>query len=86
MNDAGPFDCDAAGRTALFHAAEKGDMEEVHRIIFSVAGTGVCCQRLSLIQIKDESGATASDVAEQNGHAEIASLLRGEEMRMEFFE
>ena len=86
MSDSGPFECDSVGRTALFYAAKAGDLEEVRRIIYSLAGTGICCQRLSLIKVKDESGATASDVAEQNGHSEIADLLRGEEGRMEFFE
>ena len=56
------------------------------RMIFSLAGTGVCCQRLRVIAEKDSYGLTASEVAEQNGHKEIADLLRGEQMRMEFFE
>ena len=77
---------DSIGRTALFYAAERGDLKEVRRIIFSLAGTGLCCQRLSLIEIKDSSGLTASDVAEQAGHKGIADLLRGEQGRMEFFE
>ena len=77
---------DSIGRTALFYAAERGDLKEVRRIIFSLAGTGLCCQRLSLIEIRDSSGLTASDVAEQAGRKGIADLLRGEQMRMEFFE
>ena len=77
---------DSIGRTALFYAAERGDLKEVRRIIYSLAGTGLCCQRLSLIEIRDSSGLTASDVAEQAGHKGIADLLRGEQMRMEFFE
>ena len=80
------FAQDRVGRTSLFYAAERGDLKEVRRIIFSLAGTGLCCQRLSLIMIRDSSGLTASDVAEQAGHKEIADLLRGEQMRMEFFE
>lgn len=80
------FAQDTVGRTTLFYAAERGDLKEVRRIIFSLAGTGLCCQRLSLIEIRDSSGLTASDVAEQAGHQEIADLLRGEQMRMEFFE
>ena len=80
------FARDSAGRTSLFYAAERGDIEEVRRIIFSLAGTGVWCQRLALLEIKDSSGLTASDVAEQAGQQEIADLLRGEQMRMEFFE
>jgi hypothetical protein len=85
-NQSDLFGQDSVGRTMLFDAAERGDIEEVRRMIFSLTGTGLCCQRLSLIGIKDSSGLTASDVAEQAGHKEIASLLRGEQMRMEFFE
>jgi ankyrin repeat protein len=85
-NDSGHFTCDADGRTTLFHAAEKGDLKKVEGIIYSLTGTGMCCQRLSLIGIKDTSGLTASDLAEKAGHKEIADLLRGEQMRMEMFE
>ena len=80
------FTQDSVGRTTLFYAAERGDLKEVRRIIFSLAGTGLWPQRLSLIEITDSSGLTASDVAEQAGHKGIADLLRGEQMRMEFFE
>ena len=80
------FDQDSVGRTSLFYAAERGDLEQVRRIIFSLPGTGLWPQRLGLLAIKDSSGLTASDVAEQAGHKEIADLLRGEQMRMEFFE
>jgi ankyrin repeat protein len=80
------FAQDSVGRTALFYAAERGDLEKVRQIIFSLAGTGLWPQRLALIEIRDSSGLTASDVAEQAGHKEIADLLRGEQARMEFFE
>ena len=80
------FARDSEGRTSLFYAAERGDLEQVRRIIYSLAGTGLSCQRLALLVIKDSSGLTASDVAERAGHEEIADLLRGEQMRMEFFE
>ncbi|MBT3202338.1 MAG: ankyrin repeat domain-containing protein [Phycisphaerales bacterium] len=80
------FDQDAGGRTPLFDAAARGDIECVRRMIFSLTGTGMCCQRLSLIGKKDASGLTAADLAEQNGHKEVADLLRSEQMRMEFFE
>ena len=80
------FARDSVGRTTLFYAAERGDLKEVRRIIFSLAGTGLCCQRLGLVGMKDSSGLTASDVAEHAGHKGIADLLRGEQMRMEFFE
>ena len=82
----GPFDQDAAGRTTLFEAAENGDMDQVHRIIFSLAGTGLWPQRLALIEIKDASGLTAADVAEQAGHQEIADLLNKEQVRMNYYE
>jgi ankyrin repeat protein len=84
-NRSDPFAQDSVGRTALFYAAERGDLKEVRRIIFSLAGTGLWPQRLALIEVKDSSGLTASDVAEQAGHKEIADLLRGEQMRMEYF-
>ena len=80
------FAQDSGGRTALFYAAERGDIEQVRRMIFSLPGTGLWCQRLALIEIRDSSGLTASDVAEQAGHKQIADLLRGEQMLMEFFE
>ena len=77
---------DIVGRTPLFYAAEHGLMEEVKEIIFSFRGTGMFPPRLALITQKDVTGMTAADVAEQNGHEEIAQLLRSEEGRMEFFE
>jgi len=77
---------DIVGRTPLFYAAENGLEEEVREIIFSFRGTGMSPPRLSLITKKDVLGLTAADLAEQNGHEEIASLLRSEQGRMEFFE
>jgi ankyrin repeat protein len=77
---------DALGRTPLFYAAEKGLAEEVWDIIFSFRGTGLMPPRLALIAKEDHSGLTAADVAEQNGHEEIASLLRSEQVRMEYYE
>jgi len=83
---AGPFAQDAVGRTTLFYAAENGDMEQVRQIIFRLTGTGLSPQRLALLEIKDASGLTAADVAEQAGHKEIADLLRSEWVRMEYYE
>ena len=77
---------DALGRTSLFYAAEKGLEEEVWDIIFSFRGTGLSPTRLKLITTKDHSGLTAADVAEQEGHNEIARLLRAEQARMEYYE
>ena len=77
---------DARGRTSLFYAAEKGLEEEVKEIIFSFRGTGLGPPRLKLITTQDHAGLTAADVAEQNGHKEIARLLRVEQGRMEYFE
>jgi ankyrin repeat protein len=77
---------DEHGRTVLFAAAEQGRQEEVSRIIFSLAGTGLAPQRLALIAVEDNEGLTAADVAERRGHRAIADLLRGEQARMEFFE
>jgi len=77
---------DIVGRTPLFYAAEKGLEDEVREIIFSFRGTGMSPPRLALITQEDVLGLTAADLAEQNGHEEIASLLRSEQGRMEFFE
>jgi hypothetical protein len=81
-----PFAQDSNGRTTLFYAAERGDIKEVRRIIFGLAGTGLWPQRLALLEIVDASGLTAADVAEQAGHDEIADLLRSEWVRMEYYE
>ena len=80
------FKTDEKWRTTLFYAAEIGDLEVVEAILYKLAGTGVSCQRLALINHKDLDGLTAIDIAEKSGNDEIASLLRGEKMRMEFFE
>lgn len=77
---------DDLGRTPLFYAAENGLEEEVWDMIFSFRGTGLSPTRLTLIATKDNAGLTAADVAEQNGHEEIARLLRSEQGRMEYFE
>jgi len=86
MGQSKHFERDTAGRTLLFYAVEKGDMEEVWRIIFSLSGTGLGGQRLALINVKDLKGLTAIDVAKSSGQTEIADLLLGEKGRMEFFE
>ncbi|HYW80601.1 MAG TPA: ankyrin repeat domain-containing protein [Thermoguttaceae bacterium] len=82
----GIFERDERGRTPLFDAAEAGDMELVKKMIFSLAGTGLCPQRLGLLEITDSSGQTAADVAAQAGHEKIADLLRSEAVRMEYYE
>ena len=80
------FKTDEKGRTTLFYAAEIGDIEAVKAIIYKLAGTGVSCQRLALINRKDMDGLTAIDIAEKVGNKEIVDLLQVEKMRMEFFE
>ncbi len=80
------FPLDSMGRTSLFHPAETGNLEEVQRIIYSLTGTGLSCQRLHLIKIRDASGLTATDLAIKFGHKNIADLLQSEQTRMEFFE
>jgi len=72
--------------TDLFDAAAQGNYERVWKIIFALAGTGLAPQRLAVIASRNQDGLTAADVAEQHGHLEIAELLRGEQLRMEFFE
>jgi hypothetical protein len=81
----GLFEQDALGRTPLFDAAEKGLEERVKEMIYSLRGTGLSPARLALIAAEDHTGLTAADVAEQNGHEEIARLLRSEQGRMEYY-
>ena len=80
------FKTDKRGRTTLFYAAEIGDLETVKAIIYKLAGTGMSPQRLALINRKDTEGLTAIDLAEAAENDEIATLLRSEKGRMEFFE
>ncbi len=80
------FAKDEEGRTALFAMAAQGDMKGVKEIIFSLSGTGVGPQRRALIEVKDRQGQTASDVAREAGHSDIAELLDRERIRMEYYE
>lgn len=82
----GLFDRDEYGRTSLFDAAARGDTEMVRKLIFTLPGTGIFPSRLSLLVIQENSGLTAADVAEQEGHDEIAQLLRREVSRMKYSE
>ena len=80
------FKTDEKGRTTLFYVAESGDLAAVKAIIYKLVGTGISCQRLALISHTDLAGLTAIDVAEKAGQGDIVSLLRGEKLRMEFYE
>ena len=77
---------DSRGRTALFHAVETGDLGFVKEVVFKFTGTGISCQRLALINHKDQDGNTAIDMANSLGHREISDFLMSEKLRMEFFE
>ena len=77
---------DSKGRTTLYHAAEIGDMDAVRAIVFKLAGTGVSCERLALINLKDNDGNTAIDAARKAGNEAIRDFLLTEQQRMEFFE
>lgn len=82
----GVFDRDERGRTSLFDAAARGDMELVRKLIFTLPGTGLFPSRLALLTVQDDAGLTAADLAEQQGHVGIAQVLRGEVSRMEYSE
>ena len=77
---------DGRGRTPLFAAAETGDRAAVEAIIFALRGTGAFPPRLTLLEVRDDGGRTAADVAAQAGHADVARLLRDEAARMRLFE
>lgn len=82
----GPFDVDQMGRTELMKRASDGDMPAVERIIYSLLGTGIFCQRLSLICLTDNEGKTAIDAAREGEHEAIDELLSHEQRRMEWYE
>ncbi len=80
------LDTDSNGRTALFYAAERGSESMVWALLRLLPGTGLFCGRGSLLEVKDNVGARAEDWAAQHEHAAVAGLLRGERMRIEYFE
>ena len=86
MSRSSHFDQDKSGRTTLINAAAKGALGEVEKILFSLSGTGVSCERLALINLRDENGKTAIDAAKEAGHDDIVAMLEGEQGRMEYFE
>ena len=79
------FKQDERGWTPLFYAAEKGAKAEVEAMLYCMPATGFYPQRLGFIEVTDKEGQTAVAIAEQNGHKEIAHLLRYEAWRMETF-
>ena len=84
--DRDPFAVDQFGQTRLIRFAAQGDLDAVEKLVFSLPGTGCSCQRLALIKKADSAGKTAGDIAEENGHDEIAALLGREQRRMEWYE
>ncbi len=80
------FTQDASGRTALHHAAARGDLDAAWGIMSTLAGTGIFPPRKSLLEIRDNAGMTAAEVAAERGHAEVAEALNHEWARMELFE
>lgn len=75
----------------LFEAIRNGDIELVKRLVFSLAGTGIFCQRLGLLEMKASDGYRAEDLAKacsgySKKHEEIYEFLKSERIRMEFFE
>jgi len=77
---------DNEGRTALFYAAERGDEEIVWILLSSLAGTGISCQRGTLLEVRDHEGVLAEDWAQINGQGEIKRILSVERQRIAYFE
>ncbi len=77
---------DKNGKTILFYAVETGNLKIVKLLIFSLVGTGIKPQRLSLLQIKDNERNTAEDIANKRGFKKIRELLGTERYKMEIFE
>jgi len=80
------FDADSNGRTALFYAAELGEEGMVWALLRLLPGTGLGCGRGYLLDHRDNDGRLAEEWASLQGHDEIASLLSGERLRIEYYE
>ncbi len=77
---------DKDGRTALFYAAERGDEEIAWILLSSLAGTGISCQRGTLLEVRDLEGRLAEDWAQIHGYEEIRRILSVERQRIAYFE
>ena len=80
------FRVDKEGRTALFYAAARGDSDIIWALLRRLPGTGMCCARGSLLEIKDNNGDLAEDFAEKQGNEEARQLLTHERIRIEYYE
>jgi ankyrin repeat protein len=80
------FLTDIDGRTALFYAAERGNEEIVWILLSSLAGTGISCQRGTLLEVRDHDGVLAEDWAQINGLEKIKRILSIERQRIAYFE
>ncbi|MFH1520474.1 MAG: ankyrin repeat domain-containing protein [Candidatus Micrarchaeota archaeon] len=80
------FAKDNKGRTALFYAAENGRLDIVKKLIFSLRGTGFAPPRQGFLEIKNNNGENAADIAGKKGHNEIVDLILSEIARMKYFE
>ena len=84
-NDSAFFQQDAKGRTALFYAVERGELLLLKKLLFSLNGTGLFCQRGALMNIKDQTGISAEDLAQRLEKQTIYQLLSRESTRIEFY-
>ena len=80
------FATDADGRTALFHAAKRGDEETVWALLRRLPGTGIFSARGALLQVKGRAGRTAEVWARELGQENVAEILQNERLRIECFE
>ena len=80
------FHVDDVGRTALFYAVERGDEKILWILLEAYMGTGLCFQRGALLEIRDHSGRTAEDLAQEKGYMEIRDILQRERHRIDYFE
>jgi len=79
------FKQDDIGRTVLFYAIAKDDIDEVESIIFGLSGTGLGGQRAALIKHQDHMGLNAIDYAVKMERKEIENLLTAQLGRLEYF-
>ena len=80
------FSVDNEGRTALFYAAVRGDEKVIWLLLSALPGTGLCCRRGTLLEVKDRHGRRAEDWARLEGQDAAADLLEKERLRIDMFE
>lgn len=84
--DGNLFSRDNDQRTVLFYLAENEDEDAAWIVLGAVPGTGLCCLRGSLLEMKDNQDMYAEDYAKQLGNEKMYRLFSGERLRIKYHE